>query len=174
MSTSNGFHKVTTREPCHMAYVIFSMQRSGTTTLCRDMRRLKMNCMFELFNWGKNNAGYKWGNLLNVSDTQAMRSPMQYIDRVMRAENATRQVGNTIPRIHSTQGPTAAQCMSGFKLFPHQAIRPNIAAGLTTTCIIYRLSRSIYHGSVRLRMEETVGVPTHMPSVTAITHDQKE
>ncbi len=138
MSTSNGFHKVTTREPCHMAYVIFSMQRSGTTTLCRDMRRLKMNCMFELFNWGKNNAGYKWGNLLNVSDTQAMRSPMQYIDRVMRAENATRQVGNTIPRIHSTQGPTAAQCMSGFKLFPHQAIRPNIAAGLTTTCIIYR------------------------------------
>ena len=138
MPTSKGFQGTATPAPCHLAYVIFSMQRSGTTTLCRDLRRLKMNCMFELFNWGKHNAGHKWGTLLNVSDEEAMRSPMQYVDRVMRAENASRQVGHTIARLNSTRGPTAAQCRSGFKLFPDQAITPKVAAGLTTTCVIYR------------------------------------
>lgn len=124
--------------PCHLAYVIFSTQRSGTTTLCRDLSRLNMNCMFELFNWGENNAGYKWGKLLNVSDEEARRSPMRYVDRVMRAENASRRVGRTIPRTRSTNGSTAAQCLSGFKLFPDQAITPKVAARLATTCIVHR------------------------------------
>ena len=138
MPASKGSPTIKTRAPCHLAYVIFSMQRSGTTTLCRDLRRLKMNCMFELFNWGKNNAGHRWGTLLNVSNGEARRSPMQYVDRVMRAENASRQVGHTIAVTNSTRGPTAAQCQSGFKLFPDQAITPKVAASLTTTCVIYR------------------------------------
>lgn len=138
MPTSNGFRRDTTHTPCHLAYVIFSMQRSGTTTLCRDLSRLNMNCMFELFNWGKNNAGHKWGRLLNISNEEARRSPMRYVDQVLRAENASRLVGRNITSTRSTHGQTDAQCMSGFKLFPNQAITPKVAAGLATTCIVHR------------------------------------
>lgn len=121
-----------------MSYVIFSMQRSGTTTLCRDLNRLKMNCLYELFNWGENNAGLKWGQYLNVSAEQAELSPMEYVSRVLRAENTSRPPGQHIAQIGSMGGPTRVQCQSGFKLFPGHAIQPQAAAKLTTTCIIYR------------------------------------
>ena len=121
-----------------MSYVIFSMQRSGTTTLCRDLNRLKMNCLYELFNWGENNAGHKWGQQLNVSAEQAELSPMEYVSRVLRAENASRPLGQHIAQIDSMGGPTRVQCQSGFKLFPGHAIQPQAAAKLATTCIIYR------------------------------------
>ena len=129
---------VATHAPCHLSYVIFSMQRSGTTTLCRDLNRLKMNCLFELFNWGEHNAGLRWGKHLNISAEQAERWPMEYISRVLRAENTTRPIGQHIAKIGSMDGPTRVQCQSGFKLFPGHHILPEAAAKLASTCIILR------------------------------------
>ena len=121
-----------TSPPYRLAYVIFSMQRSGTSTLCGDMHRLGMNCMYELFNWGENNAGYKWGRLVKFSAEKASRYPEPYVDEVMRAYNVSP------PMIGSTGGLPDARYLSGFKLFPNQAIGPRVAARLTSTCIIYR------------------------------------
>ena len=129
---------VATHAPCHLSYVIFSMQRSGTTTLCRDLNRLKKNCLFELFNWGEHNAGLRWGKHLNISAEQAERWPMEYISRVLRAENTTRPIGQHIAKIGSMDGPTRVQCQSGFKLFPGHHILPEAAAKLASTCIILR------------------------------------
>ena len=154
----------TTRAQCHMSYVIFSMQRSGTTTLCRDLNRLNMNCMYELFNWGENNAGLRWSRKLNISAEQAAHSPMEYVGRVLGAENASRPPGLHIAQTAATSGPTRNQCHSGFKLFPGQSIPPQAAARLATTCIIYRrqnvtaqylsLKRALRNGCWGTRPEE--------------------
>lgn len=129
---------VATNVPCHLSYVIFSMQRSGTTTLCRDLSRLKMNCLYELFNWGRGNTGLIWGQYLNITAEQAERWPMEYISRVLQAHNTSRPIGQHIAKIGSMDGPTRVQCQSGFKLFPGHHIRPEAAAKLATTCIIFR------------------------------------
>ena len=67
------------------------------------------------------------GQQLNVSAEQAELSPMEYVSRVLRAENASRPLGQHIAQIDSMGGPTRVQCQSGFKLFPGHTIQPQAA-----------------------------------------------
>lgn len=136
--------------PCHLSYVIFSMQRSGTTTLCRDLNRLNMNCMYELFNWGRNNAGLRWGTILNLTGAEAAAAPMEFISRVLRKQNTSGPPSwdeghgthntNNAPIVQTpvTSGPTGYKCRAGFKLFPGHEIPPETAARLAATCIVYQ------------------------------------
>lgn len=110
---------------CKLSYVLFSMPRSGSTTLCRDLNDRGQHCLYELFNFGKNNNGFKWGSALNTSAASARAEPTRYIERVLASSNFSH--------------PNASvPCRVGFKLFPGHAMQPEVAATMATTCIILR------------------------------------
>lgn len=159
--------------PCHLSYVIFSMQRSGTTTLCRDLNRLSMDCMYELFNFGANNNGLRWGGILNVTVKQAADEPLEFINRVLRTQNTSgppswkdghgtpngsgrNANANFAPIVQTPAagGPTRYKCKAGFKLFPRHAIAPEVAARLAATCIIYKRENvtAMYLSAKRAKM----------------------
>lgn len=106
---------------CKLSYVLFSMPRSASTTLCSDLNDRGQNCLYELFNFGKNNGGFKWSSVLNISSARARNEPSRYLDQVLVSSNFS------------------APCRgAGFKLFPGHAIPPEAAAALVPTCVILR------------------------------------
>ena len=66
-------------------YVIFSMARSGTTTLCDDLNERSLNCMYELLNVGERNAGAKWLRRLKLPTSFVQKRPLDFLQRVRAA-----------------------------------------------------------------------------------------
>ena len=100
-------------------YIIFSMRRSSTTTLCSDLNRAKKHCYYELLNYGKNQTGRQWADRLGWTQAQIQSYPKEFVDRVRR---------------------TSSLQTFGYKLFPEHIPHYKLPDILdhNQTCIIYR------------------------------------
>ena len=101
-------------------YVIFSMQRSSSTTLCSDMNRHGLSCLYELLNFGVNQSGFLWQQRLGVTTDFLLTHPEQFVQRVRDA--------------------FAPSTGFGYKVFPGQ-VRAVLLDKLVTpniTCVIYK------------------------------------
>ena len=64
-------------------YVIFSMQRSASTTLCTWLNGYNgTDCQYELLNFGVQQSGYKWSHLLNISVDHIHKHPEVFVNLV--------------------------------------------------------------------------------------------
>lgn len=105
------------RNRCLGTYVIFSMQRSASTTLCGDLRKWDANCTYELLNTGAGNAGMEWSHRLGISPNFVGSHPSEFIDRVRAA-------------LHRPP-------LFGFKVFPTHPFPPSYITP-STTCVVLR------------------------------------
>ena len=109
-------------------YLIVSMQRSGTTTLCNDVNQIedrgvganRIQCAYELLNPGPNNPGARWLKKHHRSTSWANRHP----------EEMVRQVAN--------ESRAEGSCVWGFKIFNGQRATVAQIVGEVDKCIIYR------------------------------------
>lgn len=118
---------------------VLSMQRSGTTTLCRDLVSWGILCDFELFNFGATEwmqqRGFKVSQLTNISAEGALAHPGVWIRKAQELQglNSSR---------HSSS------CAYVFKLFPEHVhwswegrtsnvVLPRILQHVNA-CVIYR------------------------------------
>ncbi|MGB0549613.1 MAG: hypothetical protein ACPGR8_10810 [Limisphaerales bacterium] len=95
-------------------FVVLSMQRSGTTTMCNLINTLnESTCAYELLNFGPNNAGARWLAKIGQND---------------RPLTANEQL-NFVKAVHAENRGTHF----GFKIFPgHARNLTHLLMGLTT------------------------------------------
>ena len=100
-------------------YVILSMQRSATTTLCHDLNAEGLTCLYELLNMGSHQSGFQWKQRLNLSETLARSQPSAFVQLVRSFLSPQKQVG--------------------YKVFPQHVTASNLQQMMTTntTCVIY-------------------------------------
>ena len=105
------------RHRCLGTYVVFSMQRSASTTLCDDLRKWGANCTYERLNAGAGNAGMHFSHRLGISPNFVGSHPSEFIDRVRAA-------------LHRPP-------LFGFKVFPTHPFPPSYITP-STTCVVLR------------------------------------
>lgn len=69
-------------------FVILSMQRSGTTTMCEAINGFETAvCAYEILNFGTNNSGAMWQDHLHM--LHAPRTPHGQLEFIRHAREAT-------------------------------------------------------------------------------------
>ena len=112
-------------------YILFSMQRSGTTTLCQVLNKAGGYCAHELLNLGRRcncttprGAGLRFLCERNLSIAQVRAAPRAFVEAFLA--------------VQKRQQPNRSNY--GYKIFPDH-VRPALLSSLlgpTTTCLVHK------------------------------------
>ena len=145
---------ISSPQPCHLSYVIFTMQRSASTSLCAVLSGHGHACLGELFNIAGDlqsraleslsNTGSRFAKQLNLSRARIIKQPFGFVNRVLRSSNATLQrvvkTRMSVRRVAHDDAWTHShhRCQAGFKLMPAHPLAPRTGALLASTCVLLR------------------------------------
>ena len=143
------------------SYLIVSMQRSGTTTICTDINNIKGKfkkrpgqatnssvgdfvCQYELLNSGELQSGHRFLEETNHTPAWAAKHPQEMVRQA--AQKARNKWG---------------ACVWGFKIFDKQLAAVDQIVDRFDKCIIYRCARPMLASPLFSRSAHLSHTPLH-------------